>query len=47
MSDVTTHTATGTHDVQRQPLQPFESVSADFFTIAGKSFLVIADGLSE
>lgn len=28
------------------PSRPFESVSADFFTVAGKSFLVIADRLS-
>ncbi|XP_063589603.1 uncharacterized protein K02A2.6-like [Penaeus indicus] len=28
------------------PTKPFESVSADFFTVAGKSFLVIADRLS-
>ena len=28
------------------PSRPFESVSADFFAIAGKSFLVIADRLS-
>ncbi|MEL6606359.1 MAG: RNase H-like domain-containing protein, partial [Cyanobacteria bacterium J06614_10] len=28
------------------PSRPFESVSADFFSIAGKSFLVIADRLS-
>ncbi|XP_063585781.1 uncharacterized protein K02A2.6-like [Penaeus indicus] len=28
------------------PTRPFESVSADFFTVAGKSFLVIADRLS-
>ena len=28
------------------PTRPFESVSADFFTIAGKSFLVIVDRLS-
>nr|XP_027212148.1 uncharacterized protein K02A2.6-like [Penaeus vannamei] len=29
-----------------QPSRPFESVSADFFQVAGKSFLVIADRLS-
>ncbi|XP_076037654.1 uncharacterized protein LOC143023062 [Oratosquilla oratoria] len=28
------------------PTRPFESVSADFFSVAGKSFLVIADRLS-
>ena len=28
------------------PTRPFESVSADFFKVAGKSFLVIADRLS-
>lgn len=28
------------------PTRPFESVSADFFAVAGKSFLVIADQLS-
>ena len=28
------------------PSRPFESVSADFFQVAGKSFLVIADRLS-
>ena len=28
------------------PTRPFESVSADFFTVAGKSFLVIVDRLS-
>ena len=28
------------------PTRPFESVSADFFQVAGKSFLVIADRLS-
>ncbi|XP_068225983.1 uncharacterized protein [Palaemon carinicauda] len=28
------------------PTRPFESVSADFFVVAGKSFLVIADRLS-
>ncbi|XP_064122505.1 uncharacterized protein K02A2.6-like [Macrobrachium nipponense] len=28
------------------PFRPFESVSADFFHVAGKSFLVIADRLS-
>ncbi|XP_064121730.1 uncharacterized protein K02A2.6-like [Macrobrachium nipponense] len=28
------------------PTRPFESVSADFFTIAGKAFLLIADRLS-
>ncbi|XP_063588626.1 uncharacterized protein LOC134765771 [Penaeus indicus] len=28
------------------PSRPFESVSADFFTVAGKAFLVIADRLS-
>lgn len=28
------------------PNRPFESVSADFFSVAGKSFLVIADRLS-
>ncbi|XP_069978514.1 uncharacterized protein [Penaeus vannamei] len=29
-----------------QPSRPFESVSADFFQVAGKSFLVIVDRLS-
>ncbi|KAG0716613.1 Transposon Tf2-9 polyprotein [Chionoecetes opilio] len=29
-----------------RPSRPFESVSADFFSVAGKSFLVIADRLS-
>ena len=28
------------------PIRPFESVSADFFQVAGKDFLVIADRLS-
>lgn len=28
------------------PSRPFESVSADFFAVAGKAFLVIADSLS-
>ncbi|XP_064111212.1 uncharacterized protein K02A2.6-like [Macrobrachium nipponense] len=28
------------------PSRPFESVSADFFQVAGKSFLVVADHLS-
>ena len=29
-----------------QPTRPFESVSADFFSVAGKSFLVIVDRMS-
>ncbi len=28
------------------PTRPFESVSADFFTVAGKSFLIVVDQLS-